>query len=325
VAIKGKLTVKLLFRSRRFLQVSLAEYGESCETWKRTLLILVNRACVFGCLALFVSDTTIHTRLLTDLTVHRRKAVPFDRRSWTRGERGGEIYQAPRLPTFLLDFRHCSSAFDHSSSDTHQPDCLVSLVLQTHLSAPHHRRQLGLLAAPSHVFPYRCLSRHSSNVWRGDGLWALVCWTSRRIDLVDVSLTNESLRSDAYALQSQKSPLAQALPSSKRSNIGHWSYQACNQSMEASSPALRARRGPLHLLSLELILTFSRMFSIASLYPAGSWGRQLAWIFLGGLAVVTFAVGLSQPDMEEADPVLKLADSSETDEERPLLGPQESE
>jgi hypothetical protein len=67
------------------------------------------------------------------------------------------------------------------------------------------------------------------------------------------------------------------------------------------------------------------MFSIASLYPAGSWGRQLAWIFLGGLAVVTFAVGLSQPDMEEADPVLELADSSEVDEERPLLGAQGSE
>jgi hypothetical protein len=67
------------------------------------------------------------------------------------------------------------------------------------------------------------------------------------------------------------------------------------------------------------------MFSIASLHPAGSWGRQLAWICLGGLAVVTFAVGLSQPDMEEADPVLKLADSSEIDEERPLLGAQGSE
>lgn len=46
----------------------------------------------------------------------------------------------------------------------------------------------------------------------------------------------------------------------------------------------------------------------------------MAWIFLGGLAAVTFAVGLSQPHMEEADLVLKLADASEADEERPLLG-----
>ena len=67
------------------------------------------------------------------------------------------------------------------------------------------------------------------------------------------------------------------------------------------------------------------MFSIASLHPAGSWGRQLAWILLGWLAAVTFAVGLSQPHMEEADPVLKLADSAEVDEERPLLGTEESE
>ena len=72
-------------------------------------------------------------------------------------------------------------------------------------------------------------------------------------------------------------------------------------------------------------LTPSRMFSIASLHPAATWGRQLAWIFLGGLAAVTFAVGLSQPDMEEADPVLKLADASEVDEERPLLGTEEPE
>ena len=40
---------------------------------------------------------------------------------------------------------------------------------------------------------------------------------------------------------------------------------------------------------------------------------------------MTFAVGLSQPDMEEADPVLKLADASEVDEERPLLGTEEPE
>lgn len=40
---------------------------------------------------------------------------------------------------------------------------------------------------------------------------------------------------------------------------------------------------------------------------------------------MTFAVGLSQRDMEEADPVLKLVDASEVDEERPLLGTEEPE
>jgi hypothetical protein len=62
------------------------------------------------------------------------------------------------------------------------------------------------------------------------------------------------------------------------------------------------------------------MFSIASRFAAGTVGRQLAWIFLGGLAIITFAVGISQPEMEEADPVLKLADSRFVDEETFLLG-----
>jgi hypothetical protein len=62
------------------------------------------------------------------------------------------------------------------------------------------------------------------------------------------------------------------------------------------------------------------MFSIASGFAAGSIGRQLAWIFLGGLALLTFVVGLSQPEMEEADPILKLAESGPVDEETSLLG-----
>jgi hypothetical protein len=62
------------------------------------------------------------------------------------------------------------------------------------------------------------------------------------------------------------------------------------------------------------------MLSIASEFVAGTVGRQLAWIFLGGFAVITFAVGISQPEMEEADPVLKFADSRPVDEETSLLG-----
>jgi hypothetical protein len=62
------------------------------------------------------------------------------------------------------------------------------------------------------------------------------------------------------------------------------------------------------------------MFSIASGFAAGSVGRQLAWIFLGGLALLTFVVGLSQPEMEEADPILKLAELGPVDEETSLLG-----
>jgi hypothetical protein len=61
------------------------------------------------------------------------------------------------------------------------------------------------------------------------------------------------------------------------------------------------------------------MFSIASGYAAGTFGRQLAWIFLGGLAIFTFAIGLSQPKMEEPDPVLKIASSRPVDEETSLL------
>jgi hypothetical protein len=62
------------------------------------------------------------------------------------------------------------------------------------------------------------------------------------------------------------------------------------------------------------------MFSIASRFAAGTVGRQLAWIFLGALAIISFAVGLSQPEMEEADPVLRLANSRPVDEETSLLG-----
>ena len=61
------------------------------------------------------------------------------------------------------------------------------------------------------------------------------------------------------------------------------------------------------------------MFSITSGYAAGTFGRQLAWIFLGGLAIFTFAIGLSQPKMEEPDPVLKTASSGPVDEETSLL------
>jgi hypothetical protein len=66
-------------------------------------------------------------------------------------------------------------------------------------------------------------------------------------------------------------------------------------------------------------LTGRQMFSLASGFTAGTVGRQLAWIFLGGLAITTFVVGLSQPEMEEADPILKLASSGPVDEETSLL------
>jgi hypothetical protein len=63
------------------------------------------------------------------------------------------------------------------------------------------------------------------------------------------------------------------------------------------------------------------MFSIASAFPPGSIGRQLAWIYLAGFAVITFAIGLSQPDIEGEDPVVKSAHSGTDDEERrSLLG-----
>jgi len=67
------------------------------------------------------------------------------------------------------------------------------------------------------------------------------------------------------------------------------------------------------------------MFSIASGYPAGTFGRQLAWVFLGGFAVSTFAIGLSQPKMEGPDPILKIANSRPVDEETSLLGGEEGE
>jgi hypothetical protein len=63
----------------------------------------------------------------------------------------------------------------------------------------------------------------------------------------------------------------------------------------------------------------TRMFSIASRYSDGTWGRQLAWIFLGGLAVFNLVVGLSQPKMEGADPILKAVNTGPADEETALL------
>lgn len=86
--------------------------------------------------------------------------------------------------------------------------------------------------------------------------------------------------------------------------------------MPELSPELRDPRKSKHDIKKTLIS--SRMFSIASGFPAGSIGRQAAWMFLGGCATLTLVVGLSQPEMEEADPVLKLADSS-IDEETSLL------
>ena len=61
------------------------------------------------------------------------------------------------------------------------------------------------------------------------------------------------------------------------------------------------------------------MFSIASHYPEGSLGRQLAWIFVGGWAIIVSAVGLSQPDIAGEDPRLQVPESGTEDEESPLL------
>jgi len=59
------------------------------------------------------------------------------------------------------------------------------------------------------------------------------------------------------------------------------------------------------------------MFSIASHYPEGSLGRQLAWIFVGGWAIIVFAVGLSQPDIAGEDPILKVPESGPKTKNRP--------
>jgi len=63
----------------------------------------------------------------------------------------------------------------------------------------------------------------------------------------------------------------------------------------------------------------TRMFSIASGYPAGTLGRQIAWMFLGGLTILTFTIGLTQPKMEGPDPILEAASSRALDEETSLL------
>ena len=61
------------------------------------------------------------------------------------------------------------------------------------------------------------------------------------------------------------------------------------------------------------------MFSIASGYPAGTLGRQIAWMFLGGLTILTFTIGLTQPKMEGPDPILEAGSSRPVDEETSLL------
>jgi hypothetical protein len=61
------------------------------------------------------------------------------------------------------------------------------------------------------------------------------------------------------------------------------------------------------------------MFSIASGFLEGPFGRQLAWIILGGWAIVVFAVGLSQPEMEGRDPILEHAAERRAGEETLLL------
>ena len=61
------------------------------------------------------------------------------------------------------------------------------------------------------------------------------------------------------------------------------------------------------------------MFSIASDYPAGTLGCQIAWMFLAGIAIFTFTIGLTQPKMEGPDPILEAASSRALDEETSLL------
>ena len=63
----------------------------------------------------------------------------------------------------------------------------------------------------------------------------------------------------------------------------------------------------------------TRIFSTASGYSAGTLGRQIAWVFLGALAIFTFTVGLTQPKMEGPDPILEAASSRPVDEETSLL------
>jgi hypothetical protein len=101
--------------------------------------------------------------------------------------------------------------------------------------------------------------------------------------------------------------------------IGPWLLESSGlPQMQVSSLEQLGRRTSCPTLARR-VLTTRQMFSIASKFAAGTVGRQLAWIFLGGLAVITLAVGLSQPEMEEADPVLKQATLQSVDEETSLL------
>lgn len=238
--LKGKLTTRTILRSRRFLQVSLAEF--------------VNRACVFGCLALFSTAGKLSPAI---------------------GGLGLEISEIASVlsVTPLLTLINLLILFPYYSKH-------ISLRLISAISS-------GCWLLPAAFFPIAAY--YATHPTSGEG-WVYGLWYVGQVG----GMTWWTLKSLL---------LLRLYPHSDDRTLA---------------------TGIIRLATNAGIITgaagSTQMSSIASRFAAGTVGRQLAWIFLGGLAVITFAVGLSQPEMEEADPVLKLADSRPVDEETSLLG-----
>jgi len=177
------------------------------------------------------------------------------------------------------------------------------VVLGAHLPQSHRSHKRRLLAASRSFLSDWGIPGGSFHLQRKQGiaertLVSRSCW---RYDLVDVCRASfDSVHTDSLSLQGLFLHRLYPHPDDRTLATGVLRL-ASNAGMITGS------------------LVSTRMFSIASGYTAGTLGRQIAWVFLGALAIFTFTVGLTQPKMEGPDPILEAASSRPVDEETSLL------
>lgn len=180
------------------------------------------------------------------------------------------------------------------------------MVLQTHLPQNHRRRKLRLLASSRRFLSDCSIPCCSFHLQRKQDIakWTLVPRSRWWYDLVDVGLS-----------RCGNVQFIHTYPISLQGLFLHRLYPHPDDRTLAT--------GVLRLASNAGMVTGSlgstRLFRSASGFPAGTLGRQIAWLFLAGSAIFTFIIGLTQPKMEGPDPILEAASSRPVDEETSLL------
>jgi hypothetical protein len=177
----------MVLRSRRFLQVSFAEFGKSYP-------ILADKAegsqsCMCICLSCAFCELTCIISVEAQSTAGRL--------SPSIGGLGLGVSQpaSNRVSSLLLDLRDRLGPVGTTPLVLAQHLSLIPLVFQTTLFEAHGSHQLWRMALAGSFFPASRLSRCSSCIRPRNDLWLMVCRPGCWDDLVAVS------RADTHALR----------------------------------------------------------------------------------------------------------------------------